>query len=57
MANTTTNFRPAARAYSQRYRLVFVNRVSVSPECEGNSLIGCNVNAKRQVISSVVIGD
>ena len=33
------------------------NRVPVSPECWGQPLIGCNVNAMTQIISSVVIGE
>ena len=38
-------------------RRTVVNRVSVSPECWGKPLIGCNVNAMRQIISGVVIGE
>ena len=33
------------------------NRVPVSPECWGQHLIGCNVNAITQIISGVVIGE
>ena len=38
-------------------RRTVVNRVSVSPECWGKALIGCNVNAMTQIISGVVIGE
>ena len=38
-------------------RRTVVNRVSVSAECWGKPLIGCNVNAMRQIISGVVIGE
>ena len=44
-------------AHTLPLALLFVNRVSVSPEWEGNSLVGCNVNAKRQIISGVLIGE
>lgn len=35
----------------------YENRVSVSPECCGQRLIGCNVNATTHIISGVVIGE
>ena len=38
-------------------RRTVVNHVSVSPECWGKALIGCNVNTMTQIISGVVIGE
>ena len=45
------------RRGERRLSIAVVNRVRVSPQCRGKSLIGCNVNAMTQVISGVVIGE
>ena len=42
---------------SSRFVIADDNRVPVSPECWGQPLIGCNVNAMTQIISGVAIGE
>ena len=50
---------PSLKKNRERRRLWIAddNRVPVSPECWGQPLIGCNVNAMTQIISGVVIGE
>ena len=49
---------PSLRKNRERRRLCADDtRVPVSPECWGQPLIGCNVNAMTQIISGVVIGE
>ena len=50
---------PSVRKNRERRRLWIAddNRVPVSPECWGQPLIGCNVNAMKQISSGVVIGE
>ena len=54
-----TDVPPSLRKNREKRRLWIAddNRVPVSPECLGQPLIGCNVNAMTQVISGVAIGE
>ena len=53
--------RPKKNSYkefdNEKISLRLENRVPVSPKCWGQPLIGCNVNAMKQISSGVVIGE
>ena len=40
-----------------RFVIADDNRVPVSPECWGQPLIGCNVNAMTHIISGVAVNE